>query len=81
MRHSAFVLTIATTALLAQSPSRYRVTRNYALGGDGSWDYIVPDPASHRLYVARQNRVMVVDEDSDKLIGEVTEFCRIRAEG
>jgi outer membrane protein assembly factor BamB len=72
MRHSAFVLTIATTALLAQSPSRYRVTRNYALGGDGSWDYIVPDPASHRLYVARQNRVMVVDEDSGKLIGEVT---------
>ena len=42
------------------------------LGGDGSWDYAVPDPPSHRVYLARQNRVMVVDEDSGRLLGEVT---------
>ncbi len=73
MRYSAFVLAIVTTtALVAQSPSAYRITHTYALGGNGSWDYIVPDPPSHRLYIARQNRVMVVDEDSGKMIGEVT---------
>jgi hypothetical protein len=72
MRFSAFVLTIATaTALLAQPSPSYRVTHTYALGGDGSWDYIVPDPPSHRLYIAPQNRVMVVDEGSGKLLGEV----------
>jgi outer membrane protein assembly factor BamB len=42
------------------------------LGGDGSWDYVVPDPPHHRLFIARQNRVMVVDEDSGTLLGEVT---------
>ena len=69
----AFLLTSATiTLLLAQSSSSYRVTHNYALGGDGSWDYIVPDPPNHRLFIARQNRVMVVDEDNGKLLGEVT---------
>jgi DNA-binding beta-propeller fold protein YncE len=36
------------------------------------WDYIVPDPPNHRLFIARQNRVMVVDEDSGKLLGEIT---------
>jgi DNA-binding beta-propeller fold protein YncE len=73
MRLSAFVLTIATaTALLAQPFPSYRVTHTYTLGGDGSWDYIVPDPPSHRLYIARQNRVIVVDEDSGRLLGEVT---------
>ena len=41
-------------------------------GGDGSWDYIVPDPPNHRLFIGRQNRVMVVDEDTGKLLGEVT---------
>jgi DNA-binding beta-propeller fold protein YncE len=41
------------------------------LGGDGSWDYIVPDPPNHRLFIGRQNRVMVVDEDSGTLLGEV----------
>jgi DNA-binding beta-propeller fold protein YncE len=48
------------------------VTHTYTLGGDGSWDYIVPDPPNHRLFIARQNRVMVVDEDKGTLLGEVT---------
>jgi DNA-binding beta-propeller fold protein YncE len=73
MRNSALVLAVATTtSLLAQLPSSYRITHTYTLGGDGSWDYIVPDPPSHRLFIARQNRVMVVDEDSGMLLGEVT---------
>ncbi len=73
MRNVALVLTLATAAsLLAQSSSSYRVTHTYLLGGDGSWDYVVPDPPHHRLFVARQNRVMVIDEDNGTLLGEVT---------
>jgi DNA-binding beta-propeller fold protein YncE len=73
MRNIAFVLTLSVVApLIAQTPSLYRITHTYALGGDGSWDYIVPDPTSHRLYVGRQNRVMVIDEDAGTLLGEVT---------
>jgi len=73
MRNVALVLTLtAMASLFAQSPSSYRVTHTYTLGGDGSWDYIVPDPPNHRLFIARQNRVMVVDEDSGTLLGEVT---------
>ncbi len=66
------VLFAAVACLLAQSSSSYRITHTYLLGGDGSWDYVVPDPPRHRLFLARQNRVMVVDEDSGKLLGEVT---------
>src|SRR6202051_1635573 len=73
MRNSALVLTLATiTSLLAQSSSSYRVTHTYTLGGDGSWDYIGPDPPHHCLFIARQDRVMVVDEDQGTLLGEVT---------
>jgi DNA-binding beta-propeller fold protein YncE len=73
MRNIVLVLTLASAASLpAQAPSSYSVTRAYTLGGDGSWDYIVPDPPNHRLFIARQNRVMVVDEDSGMLLGEVT---------
>src|ERR1017187_4475883 len=72
MRHLALVLTLATVASLpAQSPASYRVPHTYALGGDGSWDYVVPDPPHHRLFIARQTRVMVVDEDGT-LLGEIT---------
>lgn len=69
-KKTAFILTLA--GLLLAQTSSYKVTHTYTLGGDGSWDYVVPDPPSHRVYIARQNRVMVVDEDSGKLIGEVT---------
>ena len=73
MRNIALVFTLASiTSLLAQSSSSYRVTHTYTLGGDGRWDYVVPDPPNHRLFIARQNRVMVVDEDSGKLLGEIT---------
>ncbi len=73
MRNIAVIFTLATLAsLVAQPSSSYRVTHSYTLGGDGSWDYIVPDPANHRLFIARQNRVMVVDEDKGTLLGEVT---------
>ena len=73
MRNIVLVLTLATvTPLLAQSSSSYRITHTYTLGGDGGWDYIVPDPPNHRLFIGRQNRVMVVDEDNGTLLGEVT---------
>jgi DNA-binding beta-propeller fold protein YncE len=72
MRHTALLLALTATSLFGQSPSSYHVTHTYPLGGDGSWDYVVPDPPNHRLFIARQNRVMVVDEDSGMLLGEVT---------
>src|SRR5215813_8213903 len=72
MRKLNCVLTaVSAAALLAQSTPSYQVTHTYALGGDGSWDYVVPDPAHHRVFIGRQNRVMVVDENTGKLLGEV----------
>jgi DNA-binding beta-propeller fold protein YncE len=69
---SAF-LTLSTAALLlAQSKTSYHVTHTYTLGGDGGWDYVVPDPPNHRLFIARQTRIMVVDEDKGTLLGEVS---------
>src|SRR5215813_2517630 len=72
MRKLAFILVSAAAFLLGQPSGPYRITHTYPLGGDGSWDYVVPDPPNHRLFIARQNRVMVVDEDTGKLLGEVT---------
>lgn len=62
----------AVTTLSAQTGGGYRVVQTYALGGDGSWDYIVPDPPSHRVFIGRTNRVMVVDANTGALLGEVT---------
>ena len=69
MRTTIVILTIAAAALQSSTP--YRVAQTFALGGDGGWDYIVPDPPSHRIFIGRANRVMVVDEESGKLVGTV----------
>jgi outer membrane protein assembly factor BamB len=66
----ATLVALAASRLLpAQS---YQITHTYPLGGAGSWDYLVPDPAHHRLYIGREDRVMVVDETTGALVGEVT---------
>src|SRR5260370_36511530 len=41
------------------------------VGGDGGGDYVIPAPARHRVFVARENRVMVLDENDGRLLGEV----------
>ncbi len=43
-----------------------------ALGGEGGWDYLTADPVAKRLYVSRGDRIVVVDTDSEKAVGEVT---------
>ena len=73
MRNVAIALALVfATPLLAQPSGSYRITHRYVLGGEGGWDYIVPDPPNHRLFIGRQNRVMVVDEDRGTLLGEIT---------
>ena len=56
----------------ADTSAQYHIVQTYKVGGDGSWDYIVPDAPHHRLFIGRQNRVMVVDETNGTLLGEVT---------
>jgi DNA-binding beta-propeller fold protein YncE len=73
MRRIAFLMMLCSVLpLFGQSSGGYHILKTYELGGDGSWDYVVPEPAQHRVFVARANRVMVIDEDSGKLLGEVT---------
>jgi DNA-binding beta-propeller fold protein YncE len=54
----------------AKTGDFHEATR-FHLGGDGGWDYLTVDADARRLYIARSNRVMVVDADTGKLVGEV----------
>ncbi len=49
----------------------YHVIKKIFLKGEGSWDYLTLDSDARRLYIARSNRVMVMDVDNGTLIGEV----------
>ncbi|MGA8774820.1 MAG: YncE family protein [Terriglobales bacterium] len=53
------------------SASDYKVVNTWKLGGDGGWDYLKVDSDSHRLFIARATRVMVIDTTSGKQVGEI----------
>ncbi len=69
MRKNACVFILALAALPASAQS-WAIAHTYTLGGEGRWDYVVPDPPHQRLFIARADRLMVVSEDG-KLLGEV----------
>ena len=69
----AVVLAVVAWSLgaMAQSAPGYKVVKTWKLGGDGGWDYITVDSDGRRIFIARATRVMVVDEDSGKLLAEI----------
>ena len=53
----AVLLLIALSPVLiqaGQASSPYRISHTYSPGGDGGWDYIIPDPPPHRLFIGRR---------------------------
>jgi DNA-binding beta-propeller fold protein YncE len=66
-------LLIAASLLVAPSLSgqSYYITHTYNVGGEGGWDLMLPDAPNHRLFIARQNRVMVMDMNDGRLIAEI----------
>src|SRR4051812_32394346 len=42
------------------------------VGGEGGWDYLTVDSDARRLYVSRGDRVVVLDFDTEKVVGELS---------
>src|ERR1039458_2768239 len=71
---SAVLPLVIATDVAAQAPRAPSAkTHKIAVGGEGGWDYLTVDAAAQRLYVSRGNRIVVVDTDSEKVIGELTD--------
>lgn len=64
-------LKIAAAAPRDSVTSGYHVIRKLPIGGEGRWDYLTVDPEGRRIYISRSTHVMVVDEDSGKVIGDI----------
>jgi YVTN family beta-propeller protein len=57
----------------AASDAGYHVTNKYAIGGDAGWDYIVVDSDNRRLYVTHYQKIEVLNADTGKSIGQITD--------
>ena len=76
-----FLGSFSATYLHAANPNelpQFHVQNQWNLGGKGGWGFLILDTPAHRLYIPRTNRVMVVDTDTGKLLGEVDDMKNIR---
>jgi DNA-binding beta-propeller fold protein YncE len=76
MRNTMTVVTILVLALvgsLSGQEGPYHFAREIAVGGDGGWDYLSIDPGAHRLYVSHGTRVVVIDTQANKVVGEIAD--------
>jgi len=71
MRKTAWISLMFLAAAALASGADYKVTQTWKLGGEGGWDYPNAASASHRVFIARATRVMVVDTISGKQVGEI----------
>jgi YVTN family beta-propeller protein len=73
------LILLATTAALATLAvgADYKVVKTWKLGGDGGWDYLTADSDGHRLFIARATRVMVIDTESGKQVGEIPDTAGV----
>ena len=69
LTRSLALLLIAASPALAQT--NWQVVKTLPIGGQGSWDYLTVDPATHRLFVPRSTHTMVIDADSGKTLGDI----------
>jgi DNA-binding beta-propeller fold protein YncE len=69
-----FLLLLVMPSIFRAAPqdSGYRVLRTIHLGGAGNWDYVTVDADARRVYIPRSTHIMVIDEDSGKLVGDIT---------
>jgi DNA-binding beta-propeller fold protein YncE len=54
----------------APSPN-YQVTDTFKVGGDGRWDYVNVDPASHLLFVTRQTHTQIIREQTGVVVADL----------
>jgi YVTN family beta-propeller protein len=65
------ILCLAMMTGLQGQDTPYHAGKEIPIGGEGGWDYLTVDAAAHRLYVSHGTHVVVVDTQSNKVIGDI----------
>lgn len=61
---------VLASSLLAYG-QQWQVTNTMHIGGEGAWDYVTVDAATHRLFVTRSTHTQVIDATSGKVLGDI----------
>jgi len=69
----AFALLCLSTKALRAAEGPYVFRKDIKIGGEGGWDYLSVDAAARRLYVTHGTKVVVIDLDTEAVVGEIAD--------
>lgn len=83
---SLLLVTVSATISFAKelhaasstNPHAFHIENQWNIGGKGGWGFLRLDASTHKLYIPRTNRVMVVDTVTGKVSGEVEGLTNVR---
>ncbi|MCX6550078.1 MAG: hypothetical protein NTY02_03545, partial [Acidobacteria bacterium] len=58
-------------AALPAAEGPYKLLTEIKVGSDGGWDYLSVDAAARRLYVSHATKAVVIDIDTNDVVGEI----------
>jgi DNA-binding beta-propeller fold protein YncE len=64
---------LLSVAFAFQGSNGYRVQNRYPVPGDGGFDYVTLDTSTRRLYVSHGTQVDILDADSGKIVGMISD--------
>jgi len=74
---SLLLLTLGFAAFLnapvCHAEGHYHLLKEIPVGGEGGWDYLLVDETARRLYVSHSTKVVIVDLDKEKVVGEIAD--------
>jgi YVTN family beta-propeller protein len=74
MRHTWAIGTMLAVTMMSPLHGQdgpYHAGKEIAVGGEGGWDYLTMDAPAHRLYVSHATHVVVIDTQSNKVVGDI----------
>ncbi len=66
-----WLTTILALAVCSVSAAGYHLLKKIPVAGDYGWDYAAADTDSRRLYIGHDKEVVVINLDTDMVVGRV----------
>src|SRR3982750_1415010 len=70
---------IALTSVADAAESNFRLIREIPIGGEGGWDILTIDTPSRRLYLSHASKIVVIDIDTNRIVGEIDDTPGVHA--
>jgi YVTN family beta-propeller protein len=74
-----FLVLLATILRSVAAASDYQPVTTIPISGEGGWDILTIDDASRRLYLSHASKIVVVDIDANKVVGEIADTPGVHA--